>query len=375
MRWRSQLILGSLICFLILQASSYLPPSQDQETLMVEQLLKQKESAVRERDSARFLALIDPDNRFYIQEQKRWFADAIKVMEPGSYSLTLLYVKSRQKDRLQVVVKQSYRQNGKSYVLQMPLVIRKTKKGWKESDLPFFKLKSDQVQVLYTTPSLEESAYIALDTIKRALYVMKHHHQWQAKKVEVKLYHDSELFRQSVKPSLPAWSGGWNEAGQAIKMVVNRHHPKLFASGLVHELVHQMVSDLTNDNAAYWLQEGAAMYYETHLLPGLHEELPPVEGTLRAKYSYSDLKKLDLEKLPDQEATQYYLSCYQLFRFLVSEYGEEKIKSVFAALKKYPYLDLDSNRKKELLNARTEKAFQQVLKTQNLEREWNKKEK
>lgn len=372
---RGHVILYSLICFLFLQAATYFPPPHGSEEFIAKKLLKQKESAVRERNLRHFLAVLDHENRFYLQEQKRWFADAINVIDPDSYRLTLVQVQSKQKDRFHIEVKQSYQQHGKQYVLRMPLVIRRTKTGWKESDFPFFSLKDGPIQILYTTPALEESAYIALDTIQRALYVMKQRHQWNAKKVEVKLYHDAELFRQSVKPSLPTWSGGWNEAGQAIKLVVNHRDPKLYASGLVHELAHQMVSDLTNDNAAYWLQEGAAMYYEKHLLPGLHEEISPIAEQLPAKYSYTDLKKLDLERLPDQAASQYYLSCYRFYRFLMEQYGEEKMKSVFAVLKKYPYLDQDSNRKKELLNARTEKALQQTLQIQQLDREWEEKEK
>lgn len=363
-----------LFCCLFLLALSHLSPHQEQEELIAKRLLQQKELAMRERNLERFLAVIDPDNPFYVQEQKRWFFDAIRVIDPRSYQLKLNRIIRKQNDQFHIEVKQSYRQGGKPYVLRIPLVIRKTKAGWKESDLPFLRLKGNSVQVFYTHPALEESAYVALDIVQRALYVMKQRHQWEPKKVEVKLYHDRELFRQLVKPSLPTWSGGWNEAGQAIKLVVDGHYPKLFASGLVHELVHQMVSDLTNDNAAYWLQEGAAMYYETHLLPGIHEGIHPSEESVQPKYSYNDLKQLDLEKLPDEEASQYYLSCYHLYRFFIEEYGEEKIKKVFARLKTYPYLDLDSNQKKELLNARTEKAFKQEFKVQDLDSEWKKKD-
>lgn len=374
MIWRGRWVLCLFICFLFLQAATLWPPQQDAEESIARKLLQQKVSAVHAKNLQRFLSVLDHQNRFYVQEQKRWFADAIKVIESNSYQLTLLRIKIKQKDRFHIEVKQSYRQNGKQYELQMPLVIRKTKNGWKESGYPFFRRQNGPIQILYTTKALEESANIALDIIQRALYVMEQRYQWKPKRVEVKLYHDAELFRQSVKPSLPAWSGGWNEAGQAIKLVVDQQHPKLYAAGLVHELAHQMVSDLTNDNAAYWLQEGAAMYYEKHLLPRLSDDFSPIEEQLPAKYSYSDLKRLDLERLPDQAATQYYLSCYQFFRFLLKKHGEEKIKNVFKDLKKYPYLDLDSNRKKALLNIRTEKAIKQELKIRQLDQDWKKKD-
>lgn len=293
-----------LICLLFLQAS-YLPyPDDYQLESVAKDLLKTKESAVRERDLKRFLSVIDSNNPFYVQEQKRWFADAIKVIEPTSYRLELLRIDQKQKNQLHIMVRQSYQQNGKRYVVQLPLLIRKTQAGWRESDLAFKQLKSDPIQVFYTIPALEESAHIALDIVKRALHVMKERNHWIAKRVEVKLYHDPEVFRQSVKPSLPFWAGGWHEARQSIKMVVNHRQSKWLASGLVHELAHQMVSELTNDNAAYWLQEGAAMYYEAHLLPGIHEEIPSIEEDQPAKYSLTELKGMDLEKLPDKEADQ-----------------------------------------------------------------------
>lgn len=363
-----------LVCLLFLQAS-YLPYLDNyQLENVVKDLLQTKESAVRERDLERFLSVIDSNNPFYVQEQKRWFVDAIKVIEPASYRLELLRIDQKQKNQLHIMVRQSYQQNGKRYVVQFPLLIRKTQAGWRESDLAFKQLKSDPIQVFYTIPALEESAYIALDIVKRALRVMKERNHWITKRVEVKLYHDPEVFRQSVKPSLPFWTGGWHEARQSIKMVVTHQQPKWLASGLIHELAHQMVSELTNDNAAYWLQEGAAMYYEAHLLPGLHEDLPSEEDQ-PAKYSLSELKKMNLEKLPDKEAAQYYWSCYRLFRFLVEEYGEEKIRSVFAVLKKYPYLDQDTIEKKEVINQRTEEAIRKglAITEKQLEQKWRKK--
>lgn len=363
-----------LLCLLFLQAS-YIPSNDDPRESIVREILQKKESAVQERNLEKFLSAIDHENTFYVQEQKRWFADALKVIEPASYRLELLQFSPKQKDNLRVEVKQSYQQNGKRYILRLPLSFRKTKQGWRESDLDFYQLKSGPIKVLYTTPALEESASIALDTIKRALYVMQQRNKWQANRIEVKLYHDPEVFRQSVKPSLPLWAGGWNEINQSIKLVVDHRYPQWFASGLVHELAHQMVSNLTNDNAAYWLQEGAAMYYEMHLLPGLHEGIAPHENQ-QGKYTFAELKKLDLEELPSEKASQYYWSCYHLFRFLVNKYGEDKINQIFATLKKFPFHDVDTNVKKELLNRRTGQAIRHVLTVteKQLEQEWKEQE-
>ena len=78
----------------------------------------------------------------------------------------------------------------------------------------------------------------------------------------MKLYHEPELFRQMVKPSLPEWAAGWNEAGQSIKFVGALRMDDWegsFASGLVHEVTHKMVSERTGDNAGTTATQGNDM--------------------------------------------------------------------------------------------------------------------
>lgn len=323
------------------------------------QLMKQKEEAVKRRKLDMYLQTIDPKKTFYQQEQKRWFQDAVQVIEPDSYHLKVLSVKPDREKALRVLVEQTYSARGQKVSVQWPLRLRNTSTGWKDSDLAFDQLGDQRITVYYTDPLLKMNAQIAYHTLNKAASMLQKRLGCQPQKIEVKLYHDPNWFRQSVKPSLPVWAGGWHEAKQSIKLIAVRTDPEQLASGMIHELTHQVVSELTHDNAAYWLQEGAAMYYEAHLIPELrvnhHVEL------LEKRWPLEDLERTSLEKLPSEKAHQYYLNSYVWYKELVGEYGEPGVKQLFANLKKFPYIDMESEFKREKLNQRTREALSKAF--------------
>jgi len=224
----------------------------------VTQLMKQKEKAVNSRKLDLYLQTLDSNKAFYKQEQKRWFQDAVQVIEPDSFHLKVLSVMPDQKKTVRAVIEQTYSAKGQQVSVKVPLRLRHTPKGWKDTDLAFEQLGDKTITVYYTEPSLKMNAQIAYHTLKKAALKLQKRLDWRPQKIEVKLYHDPKWFRQSVKPSLPKWAGGWHEANQSIKFIASRMDPDQLASGMIHELAHQVVSDLTNDNAAYWLQEGCS---------------------------------------------------------------------------------------------------------------------
>ncbi|SHF00077.1 hypothetical protein SAMN05444392_1065 [Seinonella peptonophila] len=288
----------------------------------------------------------------YLQEQKRWFADAIRYIDPYTYDLRLKRIELKGKRTVQVWIEQRYRKQRRKISNVFPLIFVQTSKGWQDSDFPFYCLNQAGINVCYTDQSLEEKAHVALDIARRARYVLHQRFSWHPERIKIKLYHQPAWFRQSVKLSLPNWAGGWNEARQSIKLVTQREPLHSFAAGIVHEETHQMVSDLTKDNAAYWLQEGAAMYYEAKLLPGLHEEVP--EHRLIHPLSLEQLQKMNLEQLNDTDASRYYISCYRWFSFLLNHFGEGKMKQLLTKLGRYSTIDVDSSDKISILNKRTQ---------------------
>lgn len=330
----------------------------------------QREEAVNRKNWEQFKRTLIPNDTLYQQEQKRWFADAITYIDPQSFTLKIDKVIAKNKDTVLVWLEQKFRKNKKQYVVRYPLLFRHVKEGWRDQDFPFNRLQKDKIKVLYTDPLLEEKAHVALDMMKRTSYVMQQRYHWKPKHLTLKLYHQPDWFQQSVKLSLPAWAGGWNEANQSIKLISGMQTIRSFSSGIVHEMVHQLISDQSHDNAAYWLQEGAAMYYEEKLLPGLHEDIP--EQKSFRPFTLAQLEKKDLEQLNAHDAQRYYLSCYHFFDFLYETYGERKIQQVLHFLQRFPQIDADSSDKIPELNRRTQLSLRHVLgKTvQIFDREW-----
>jgi hypothetical protein len=328
-------------------------PHNDVET-SIKTLFETKQTAVNVGDMPSFLATIYPD-RHYQQEQKHWFLDAVSYIDPKSFRMQVMKIRQLSRDKFQVEVKQSYQRKHHIYSVTYPVVVKRTVSGLKDADSLLCQLKKGSISIKYSDLRLKKQAERALVILKRASEILENKYHWKATLIEVKLYHDSESFRQSVKLSLPRWAGGWNEAKQAIKLVVGEADVESLRHGLAHEYTHQVVSALTNDNAAYWLQEGAAMYYEA-LISG---ERPLIGGDFKS-YTIKELEQLNLEQLSDEDAYNYYLSCYIQFRKLVGTFGEAGIRQVFDKLYQFGFNDLDSSMKQKETNQRTNKSLQDV---------------
>lgn len=338
----------------------------------IEQLMMQKVMAVQQGDWTAYQQTLAEEHPFYIQEKKRWFQDVVRSIEPGTFQLKIDSLNRKAKDLYEVWIDQSYQKKGKQVTVRYPLIVKKTAQGWKDDDFPFQSVGNDQIKVYFTHPFLKKEAQIAFETLKQAQRRLKEKFAWVPKQIEVKLYHRPEWFWQSVKPSLPHWAIGWHEADQAIKLVGGVMEPSELKASVVHELVHQMVSELTNDNAAYWLQEGTASYYEKHLLSPSKKFVNKTPH-----FVLSQLEKIHLESLPAKEAAKYYESCYLLVGFLVQEYQEDGLRRLFDHLGQENYIDLESDQKLSITTARTKKSLQKslVLSTRKLDEKWLQKSK
>ncbi|SDX55804.1 hypothetical protein SAMN05444487_1252 [Marininema mesophilum] len=339
----------------------------------VNRLVAQKALAVNKRNRQVFLEVIHPKMRTYLQEQKRWYDDAIRWVDPGTYQLKVVSLIPDKVHRVRVLLEQKYSHHGKVSSVKFPVIFQETEKGWKEADLPFYNLRRGSILVQYSDPDLSEKAHISLEAADRGVRVLGRLFGWRPHdRLEVKLYHRPEIFRQSVKLSLPSWAGGWHELGQAVKLIgtATASDSKLFSSSIVHEVTHQMVSELSGDNAAYWLQEGAAEYFQSHLIPGIRSEKEVHH--FKPYWRMSQLEKFNLERLPSKEAAAYYAQCYQFYRFLIEEEGFAKMKRLFSVLKLHPAVDQDSAQKLPLINKRTREALEKVYQSSlsDLEQRW-----
>lgn len=370
------LVVAILLWLIPLTASTlYAADSGDSAIEAAARLIQQKQDAVNQKDRAAFLSVLNPAYPAYIEEQSRWFDDAIRWIDPGSYRLRLISVIPEREHQLRAWVEQGYRKDGRWHRVKFPLSLQETATGFKDSDVPFHHLTQGKVVIRYSDPAQREQAHIIQEAVSKAVTEFGRQLGWKPEGwIEIKMYHDPELFRQSVKPSLPRWAGGWHEAGQAIKLVEADSYAdrRLLSSTVLHELTHRMVSDRSGDNAAYWLQEGAAEYYQSHLLPGLitedEELLAPPRWSLQA------LEQVRLESLPPDQAADYYTQCGQLYRFIIHRFGPSAMQKVWSHLQLYPTIDRDGADKMKTLNQRTRTALEKVTgyTMKELERQWLK---
>src|SRR4051812_29606125 len=97
----------------------------------IESLFFAKQAAVNGGNTALYLSTIYPDSH-YRQEQKRWFEDAVRFIDPDSFQIAIKKYKKLSTDHYEVEIIQSYQKRKKRYILQYPVHIRKTKQGWKD---------------------------------------------------------------------------------------------------------------------------------------------------------------------------------------------------------------------------------------------------
>lgn len=335
----------------------------EEDAKLIYQMIMLRVKAVNQGDSSLFLSTIHPKYKTFYEEEKRWFEDAKQVIQPGTFQLKIKKIEREGTDQLLVKVEQSYQLKSKKRTesVVLPTIWERTNQGWRLTGLKWYSMKKGMLTVYYSHPNLKKAAQFTLDTIEEALLALRKRYGWRASHIEVKLYHLSEVFRQSVKPSLPTWAAGWHEAKQSIKFVVLQQDSiDWLKKGLVHELTHQMISELSNDNAAYWLQEGAAMYYEKHLFENRVDK--KLELPKPSLMSLKELESTQLEHLPADEATRYYLSSYYWFKQMIEvNNGETHMKEVLNYLKRFPYIDQDSEKKLALTNQRTREAMRQYI--------------
>lgn len=328
----------------------------------VKETVQIQSQAVNEGDWERFKQCLWESDQTYVQERKRWFEDAVRFIDRGTFEMKVESVAPYKPNLLQVWINQSYKKDGALHSVHFPLIYQQTADGWKDSDLLFHSLSRENVTVKFSDKRLSEQASVALNVTEKALEAFEKRLNWKPEKpIQIKLYHRKETFRQSVKLSLPNWAVGWNERGQAIKFVGNERSDgsdDTFAAGIVHEITHRVISDMSHDNASYWMQEGVAEFYQRQLLPGLH--MQDSAQLDKPRWTFDQLEQLNLEALPAEEARLYYLHSYDILRLFMKQYGEKELIEWCEALKMYPEIDEDSASKIPELNARTREAFEKA---------------
>jgi hypothetical protein len=157
--------------------------------------------------------------------------------------------------------------------------------------------------------------------------------------VNVWLYTDREDFRTSM-PNMNEWTGG-RSFGEysSILLLISAFERQQTIQGVRHELTHQVIYDSLGSGLArtafpHWMNEGLATYHE-YDGEGLASLLNnPLQQAIRND-TLPRLRTLDAAFSPDsQEALLSYAMSYSVIEMMLQEYGEDKMREVFALFKK-----------------------------------------
>lgn len=334
------------------------PTASEETRRAIGQVVIQRQDAVLKRDREAFLRTVDAGNATYLVEQGHWFDDAARTVK--AFSLQVRDVKVTAPDLAQVSLTEAFTlTGGEQHSFDYQAVYRLCDGFWKASDYAFDELHQDQVTVRHW--DRPNAAKGALQDELANLVWLTQTFGWQpASDLVIKLYPERDPFLYSIKPSLPTWVGGWNEAGEAIKFRAPRDVPP-DADGLLHESTHHMLSEMTNDNASYWFQEGLAGW-----TPGaragkfdMNRLRQRLGGPLR--WTLPELEAQDLESMEGPDVGAYYAEAFLVVKYLMDTYGLDRFKAITAELAKHPANPMTAAEKTSETNQLTRAALEKAL--------------
>lgn len=377
-QWRSRFRVVTAVLFLSgcalsgcavgIPGTAPVPDADSHWPSEIHRLVQTQEAAVINGRTDVYMQTIVGDDPLYRQEQRRWVDDAVTFVHGKTYRrFVRRFLQRLSPHEVVALVEQSVIDGRRSFSVQVPVRFRRTREGWKDADFPFWQLEASHGVVKVTHRNLLPLAADLLERIRHVEQRLSALYGWSPRRpVTLKLYGDADWFRQSVKLSLPTWVGGWYEDGESIKLLVDAtarrrlEERAVYESVVIHEMVHLMLADLTNNNAAYWLHEGLAEHV-TALLDALPENdaLPALDR--EPLWSWPELAAVQLERLPPQRARAYYQQARLVVAFLLDCYGDERLQAVFARLQQYPRMANGAADRQRELHVRTVQALEHVL--------------
>jgi len=151
--------------------------------------------------------------------------------------------------------------------------------------------------------------------------------------IDIYVYANTNDFKEAILYE-PSWTGGQAFPDQNIVILgISDADLDWGRDAIVHELTHVLVGHLTFSclgDVPTWLNEGLAVYSEGELDPTSQRQLEDAirDETLLSVRSLSS----GFSEVPDKAYLSYSQS-YSITRFLVQNYGQEKMTSLLLALK------------------------------------------
>jgi Protein of unknown function (DUF1570) len=297
--------------------------AQDKISSQIQNIVLQMKQAIQARDERAYSRLVDWSDPVFALEHRRWMQDWIEngasVQELSASSVTLSDVDTA---RATLVLRWS----GPSGLqrAEWEAVFRKFDERWSYAGERWIDLRTPQALVR-VAPGLESQGQQIAEALPGVLeHVQTSFGRRFETPIQVKLYASSQTVTSSVSLNAPLF-GGWNEPGEALKIVARRNGIPL--ATLAHEATHQMVSEVDeNETVPWWLHEGLADYVASKYWENSSSErvLERVKAWARAG-QLVDWGRMAVYKTTPLELWDYvYAQGYAMTRYVTETYGAAK---------------------------------------------------
>ncbi len=222
------------------------------------------------------------------------------------------------------------------------------------SDVEFC-TKTDGNDKLYFAPEIKDLAPIILEESKLAYTKATEHFNGSIYNVCLKVYSNSNIFKEFIKPSIQFDMSGWNEYGESIKINLSDLDYKFITKNLgdkevvkkfreylkkvlTHEMSHLITGEITGNNIPYWLSEGIAISTMNSLNSQNNNAI------LKPTVSLIELSNLNIENASEESViNSYYSDCELYVNTFIRTYGYKGLANVLNDLGEYPVNDENSS--------------------------------
>ncbi|WP_143003121.1 gluzincin family metallopeptidase [Alkaliphilus peptidifermentans] len=332
MKRRLKLLTLIILSVLILTSCSSRPNYERQIT----KVINTKQQAIKDNNEEKYITTLNTNNEVYYYEQMMWIKDVIEN-DIEDYLLKIEDISLIDDETAIVKLLQTYNHNGTSYELQYNALFYKTDDGWKDSDLNFKIMETENFIVKYLNADEKRVQRLAKNAEDAYTKITEIYGEEPDSITEIKLFDDRESLRQFAAPSLAWQIGGWYDYPSSIRLYFGEVATRPYQHILEHELVHRITVEISKRNICSWFAEGLAVYYADFSNSG-----DPIESGFFDRnslaVSITKLEETNLYEATDQFIiSQFYYASGMIVKFMVEEYGHDKVKEIVAGLGEYPY--------------------------------------
>ena len=318
---------------------------------IVQQSLDTKLKAIEENDLALYLCTITAQDAYFYNEQRRWFDE---MTDPGikDLSFEIVEVQVLDSENIAATINQKHYYY-EPFDFEYELLYRLEDGEWKDCGYNFLVKEYDLFTLKYQPGEERVDEFAAL--IEKSYGTITSQFDMRIDShIEIKMFHDRELLRQTTIPTIRRQFTGWGEANESLKFysgfpVIDRYY-----SVFLHEFTHHVTLKMCNNNLPAWFAEGLAVSYGTYVARN--------GNSLENEEIDKEAIKVDIPWLEDFDAVgetdqalidSWYYGSGMFVEFLRDTYGEQAMTDMLYKAGEKPYNENIFNEQYEEQNRET----------------------